>query len=112
MKCCSVAKKNFEFYKGFEISVWIEGTIEEYALSFLHIFNNVKDNDELVRVTNDYGSNVSVVCYADALDQTKKYLEQFGKITDVSSALIAVCGDDIEYDYSKYDVIACDFQAL
>ena len=108
----TVEPKFVEFSKGFEVTVCIKGTIEEYAKSFLHIFNNVKENDELVRVTNDYKNNVSVVCYADSLEDTKNYLQQFGEIVDVSSALIVSFGEDIEYDYTKYDVIACDFHEI
>ena len=108
----TVEQKPVEFSKGFEVTVCIAGTIQEYAMSFLNIFNNVKENDELVRITNDYGNNVSVVCYAESLEETKKYLGQFGEIVEVCSALIVAFGEDIEYDYSKYDVIACDFHAI
>ena len=108
----SVEQKPVEFSKGFEVTVRIDGTIQEYAIHFLHIFNNVKENDELVRVTNDYENNVSVVCYADSLEETKKYLSQFGEIVEVCSALIVSFGEDIEYDYSTYDTIACDFREI
>ena len=109
----TVEKKPVEFTKGFEVTVRIDGTVQEYAMSFLHIFNNVKENDELVRVTNDYKNNVSVVCYADALEATKSYLRQFGEIAEVCSALIvSLAEEDIEYDYSKYDTIACDFREI
>lgn len=108
----TVESKPIKYSKGFEVTVRIDGPIEEYAIRFLHIFNNVKENDELVRVTNDYGNNVSVVCYADSLEETKKYLQQFGEIVEVCSALIVSFGEDIEYDYTKYDVIACDFRTI
>ena len=108
----TVEKKPIEFTKGFEVTVRLDGTVQEYAISFLHIFNNVKENDELVRVKNDYENNVSVVCYADALEGTKHYLRQFGEIVEVCSALIVSFAEDIEYDFSKYDTIACDFQQL
>lgn len=108
----TVEPKPIEYSKGFEVTIKMNGDIQEYALNFLHIFNNVKENDELVRVSNDYGNNVSVVCYADALEATKKYLEQFGEIVDVCSALIVSFGENIEYDFSKYDTIACDFREI
>ena len=108
----TVERKPVEYSKGYEVTVRIDGNVQEYAMHFLHIFNNVKTNDELVRVTNDYGNNVSVVCYADSLEATKKYLSQFGEIVDVCSALILSFGEDIEYDFSKYDTIACDFHEI
>lgn len=112
MKVISVERKIMEFYKGFEVGVKMEGSIEEYAKNFLAIFNNVRENDELVSVRNDWGNTVYVTCYADALAETKKFLSQFGRVVSVESALVVRCGDDIEYDFGVYDSIACDFTAL
>ena len=105
--------KNMELCGGWEVTIEVKGNVQEYAMAFLHIFNNVRESSELVRVTNRAESNdISVVCYdgQKTLDATKRYLKQFGEIKSVSLALIVRCGEDIEYDYEKYDTIACDFQ--
>ena len=110
IKTCE--QKMMEYAEGWEVTVRLDGTLQEYAIAFLHIFNNVKEHSELVRITNDYGNLVYVVCYADALDDTVEYLKQFGEVVAVHSALIVRCGYDIEYSYDMYDAIACDFQEL
>lgn len=102
--------KLMEYEEGWEVTISMEGGIEKYALSFLHIFNNVKEHSELVRVTNDYANGVSVVCYADALEPTKAYLSQFGPVTNVVPVLIVRCGSDIEYSDDLYDSVVCDFE--
>ena len=59
----------------------IEGNIKEYAESFLHIFNNVREAPELIKVKNYYDSNeVTVYCELEAKDDLQKYLKAFGKI--------------------------------
>ena len=104
-------RKQMELVPGWEIGVEVKGTVQEYALALLHIFNNVREDDDLVRVTNEPDSNVIfVVCYDQVLGAVRKYLEQFGEIKDISRALIVRFGEDIEYDYLTYDTIACDFR--
>lgn len=111
MSVSSVVTKQMELVKGWEVSVEIKGDVQKYALAFLHIFNNVRENDGLVRVENAADSNVvSVVCYDAYLNATRKYLEQFGEIKGVSSALIVCNMEYIDYDFNTYDTIACDFQ--
>ncbi len=107
----SIVNKRMELVSGWEVTVKMNEDIQNYALDFLYIFNNVRNNEEMVSVTNYPGINiVSVVCYPDALEATKAYLSQFGKITDIDRALIVRCGDDLEYDYETYATAVCDFQ--
>ena len=104
-------RKQMELVPGWEIAVEVKGTVQEYALALLHIFNNVREDEDLVRVTNASDSNVIfVVCYDHVLDAARKYLAQFGEIKDISRALIVRCGGDIAYDYLTYNTIACDFR--
>ena len=38
--------------EGYAVTVEIEGNVKEYADSFLHIFNNVRESKELVKIKN------------------------------------------------------------
>lgn len=94
---------------GYEVGVELSHDLEKYALDFLHIFNNVKERDGLIRVWNDYNNGVYVVCDEDTHEALREYLSQFGKIkSDNPVQLIRVDGlaNDISYDLDKfYDVI-------
>ena len=91
---------------GFEVGVELSWDINKYALDFLHIFNNVKEQSGLIRVWNDYGRNVYVVCDEETHEACKQYLEQFGKIvSDNPVEIIRVdtwTRNHVSYDLDKY----------
>ena len=88
--------------EGYAVRVCIEGGIGEYADSFLHIFNNVRENQELLKVENHYGSNdVTVYCELDVKDKLVKYLRMFGKITNCEKVLMYQM-EEPKYDFEKY----------
>ena len=88
--------------EGYAVTVELEGNIEEYAKSFLHIFNNVRANKELLKVKNYYDSNdVTVYCDMDFKEATIKYLEAFGKIKGCEKVLMYQL-EEPEYDLDKY----------
>ena len=69
--------------KAMEFTLDIEGDVQRYAMSFLHIFNNVRDNpDTFYKINNLSGTNkVFVSCNPEYENEVKEYLEQFGTIT-------------------------------
>lgn len=88
--------------EGYAVTVEIEGNTKEYGESFLHIFNNVRANDELIKVKNYYGSNeVTVYCELEAKDKLVKYLSAFGKIKGCDKVLLLQM-EEPEYDIDKY----------
>lgn len=88
--------------EGYAVTVEIEGNVEEYAMSFLHIFNNVRENSELVKVKNYYDDNdVTVYCELDAKDSLVKYLKTFGKIKSCEKVLMYQM-EEPDYDIDKY----------
>lgn len=88
--------------KGYAVTVDIEGDINEYAKNFLHIFNNVRESSELIKVNNYYGSNeVTVYCELDAKDDLIKYLKNFGEIKGCEKVLLYQMTEP-EYDIDKY----------
>lgn len=97
--------------EGYAVTVEIEGDLKEYAESFLHIFNNVREAKELLKVKNYYGCNdVTVYCELDAKDSLTKYLKAFGKIKSCEKVLVYEVSEP-EYNIDEYDdaVIVSEF---
>lgn len=92
--------------EGYAVTVEIEGDVKEYAESFLHIFNNVREAKELLKVKNYYDSNdVTVYCELEAKDGLVKYLKAFGKIKDCEKVVVYQV-EEPEYDIDEYyDVV-------
>ena len=99
-------KVNAHATEGYAVTVEVEGNIKEYAESFLHIFNNVREASELIKVKNYYGSNgVTVYCELDAKDKLIKYLNAFGKIKECEKIVVYQV-EEPEYDIDEhYDVV-------
>lgn len=99
-------KVNAFVTEGYAVTVEVEGDVKEYAESFLHIFNNVREAKELLKVKNYYGSNdVTVYCELEAKEGLVKYLKAFGKIKDCERVIVYQV-EEPEYDIDEYiDVI-------
>lgn len=96
-------KTNVYELEGYAVTVEVEGNTKEYAENFLHIFNNVRENKELLKVKNYYGSNdVTVYCELDFKDATVKYLKMFGEIKSCEKVLMYQM-DEPDFDFDKYD---------
>lgn len=93
-------------FEGYAVTVDIEGDIVEYARSFLHIFNNVRESKELLKVRNYYGSNeITVYCELNSKDALIKYLKAFGEIKGCERVLLYQLTEP-EYDIDKYYDVA------
>ena len=98
--------------EGYAVTVEVEGDVKEYAESFLHIFNNVRASEELLKTKNYYDSNdVTVYCVSDAKEKLVKYLRAFGKIKGCEKVLMYQM-EEPEYDFDKYDdvIVIPDFE--
>ena len=88
--------------EGYAVTVDIEGGIDEYSKNFLHIFNNVRECNELIKVQNYYGSNeVTVYCELGSKDALIKYLKALGDIKGCEKVLLYQMTEP-EYDLDKY----------
>lgn len=88
--------------EGYAVTVDIEGDIDEYAKNFLHIFNNVREHSELIKVKNYYNSNeVTVYCELDSKEVLIKYLKAFGEIKGCEKVVMYQM-EEPEYDIEKY----------
>jgi hypothetical protein len=99
-------KVNAYATEGYAVTVEVDGDVKEYAESFLHIFNNVRETKELLKVKNYYGSNdVTVYCELEAKDGLIKYLKAFGKIKECEKVIVYQV-EEPEYDIDEYyDVV-------
>ena len=95
-------KVNAYEMEGYAVTVEVEGSFEEYATNFLHIFNNVRENKELLKIKNYYGNNdVTVYCELDFKDALIKYLKMFGEIKSCEKVLMYQM-EEPDYDFDKY----------
>lgn len=95
-------KANVCEFDGCAVTVDIAGNIEEYAQSFLHIFNNVRESNELFKVRNYYGDNyVTVYCESDSKEALLKYLKSFGEIKSCEKVVMYRM-EEPEFDIDKY----------
>lgn len=95
---------NHEMEKAKQFVVDIEGDVQRYALSFLHIINNARENkDVFYKVKNHWDNRVFVTFNPDDYDNVKEYLENFGKI--VAEYDIQKVNVYVEYDGKDYDTL-------
>lgn len=109
MRCYPESKKAIEF------TVKLPGDVNQYALNFLHIFNNVRENpDVLCNLKNYDGTNlISVVCDMDYENEAEAYLSQFGEITEKEYVYLIRVAVDVDYnmldgDISNIAIVAVD----
>lgn len=101
MRNCKMNAIEFEAYA---VTVTLSSNIDEYAKAFLHIFNNVREANELLKVDNyAWNNDVTVYCEIDSKAETIEYLENFGTIKSVDKVIAYQMVDDFDYDLDKYD---------
>ena len=90
-------------FEAYAVRAEIKGNVEEYAMAFLHIFNNVRESRELFKVENSYNNDVTVYCELEVKDKLEEYLKMFGEIKSCDKVLMYQLLDDTDYDFDKYD---------
>lgn len=107
-------KYNHKKEKATKISVYLNGDLQKYALSFLHIWNNAREYPNMFyKVENNSGNSVFVTCNPKYVEEMKEYLEQFGEIDfieEINWMVISaeydmkgweeLFGDDCEVDFA------------
>lgn len=90
-------------FEGYAITVTVEGGIEEYAKAFLHIFNNVREANELFKVDNyAWNNDITVYCDIESKEELTEYLENFGNIKRTEKVLVYQL-QETDWDFDKYD---------
>ena len=93
--------------KAIKISVELTNNTQEYALSFLHIWNNAREYPNMFyKVENNSGNSVFVTCNPKHAEEIKEYLEQFGEIwyTEEINWIIV----SMEWDMKGYEELFDD----
>ena len=90
-------------FDGVAVTVEIKGGVDEYAKSFLHIFNNVRENEKLFNVENDKYNNVTVYCEEETKEALVKYLKNFGEIKSIEKVLMYQIEDMDEMPSDEYE---------
>jgi hypothetical protein len=96
-------KLNVNKFDGLAITVDVKGGVEEYAMSFLHIFNNVRENEKLFRVENYHNNDVTVYCEEESKESLIKYLKNFGEIKSIEKMLMYQIEDTDEFPSNEYE---------
>lgn len=91
-------KCHYDVEKAVRITVELEGDVERYAMSFLHIWNNVREYYYLYKMENSYNNDVIITCDPDCLEEAKEYLAQFGTVKDVEEIKWYTFYPAYEYD--------------
>ena len=95
-----------ETVEAVRIKVNIDGDINEYAKSFLAIYNNYKTDKDLLKVYNGYENDVYLVCTKDVEDAAKGFLAQFGEVV---SCVNVEAVRPVIWDYDYKDDIDTEF---
>ncbi len=96
-------KMNVNQFEGLAITVEIKGSVEEYAMDFLCIYNNVRESKDLLKIENHYNNDVTVYCEEKTKESLIKYLKNFGEIKNIEKVLMYQLEDAVNYDYNKYE---------
>lgn len=96
-------KLNAIEFEGYDVTVTVEGGIDEYAKALLHIFNNVRESRELFSVENYCNNDITVYCDLDSKQALIDYLENFGTIKRCKKVLLYQLEDNLpDCDFDKY----------
>lgn len=95
-----------------QVTVLIEKPIEEYALAYLAICNNVRDNKDLIKAENyAWNNKVAVTARPEVEKEVTEWLSQWGEITRIEKVLAyeIYVSDDIDWDTYYEQVLIPEF---
>ena len=102
--------------KAVRFTIRIEGNLQEYALAFLHIWNNARENKEcFYKVENNASNCIMVTAKRSAKTEVQYYLSQFGEIEEIEEVALYSVGfttgtdwDEVYSDEEKVFIIDTD----
>lgn len=97
-------KMNVIETEGYAVTVEIIcSSLEDYAKSFLHVVNNVRENNDILKkVKNHHNNDVTVYCVPEIKDELIRYLENFGEFKSCEKVLMYQL-EESNYNINKYD---------
>lgn len=85
---------------GKEICVRVRG-IENYKDALLTIFNNVREDGRLYKVSNDSTDCIYITCDPVEVGSVSDWVAQWGEVVEVQDVLVFRAEEPI-WDYEKY----------
>jgi len=86
---------------GYAITVRINEE-RDFAKDFLNVFNNVKVDEDLLAITTDGHSTITVTVVEPLNIRFGNWLGQFGEIIDREKVLLCPI-KEVDYDLDEYD---------
>lgn len=101
--------------KAYRIEVKMPRDVTQYALNFLKIYNNAREDSRILKLYNTRGNNIFVVVKESAKDDAVDWLEWFGKIVEVTEVktitpIVPLSCEDSDYDEYADDVEWLDME--
>lgn len=103
--------------KAYRVEVKLPAPVNEYAKNFLAIYNNVREDNRLLKMYNNRGNSVFVVVREDIKDDAVDWLEIFGEIVEVTEVktitpLVPITCTDSDFDeyLDDVEILELDFE--
>ena len=78
----------FDVVEARQVSLKMDGSIEDYSKNFLNIFNNVRTHDDaFINVYNVSNGTVFVTCYPETEESVIEFLSGLGEIVSVDDVV-------------------------
>jgi hypothetical protein len=103
-------KINFEKEIGIKITTIFEGTVEEYALMWLNLTNNARENKNVFyNIENNYKNDVFVLINENNVEEVVDYLKRLGlTILDKQHCTVVIpyveygdSDDEFDWEFAK-----------
>lgn len=104
-------KINFDKENGIQIVATFKGSVEDYAMMWLNLTNNARENREVFyKIENNYHNDIFVLTNEKDVDDVVDYLQRLGlEIKDKRSCVAVIpyveygsCSDDeFEWEFGK-----------
>ena len=109
-------KLNVEKGKAYRIEVEMPKDITQYALNFLKIYNNAREDRRILKLYNTPRNNIFVVVKESSKDDAVDWLGWFGEVVDVTEVTTITpivpcdCTDPDFEEYSEAEFLEFDFE--
>ena len=102
-------KLNYKKEKAIMFTVSMPKKVEDYALVFLQMFNNVREYpDMLYRIENNSANAVFITCRISDKESVRNWIEAFNDTEIIYEEEVIRFIVDADYDSKGYNKIYCD----
>ena len=93
-------KFGYEKENGYRIETTFDGSVKDYAIMWLHLTNNARENKKVFyKIKNYYDNDITVICAENMVDEVVDYLKRIGlTIKDKCPTTVVIPYIDYEDD--------------